>query len=480
MGTATSKPYTPVRGMPPGEDVVSEVELLGRYRRSCEGFIDKVVLPAELVADEVLLKACLDPDVAKTHEDGEHVENNLLTLCYSFGFIGIGLMVGLIGPALPDLARHLDVEMSTLGVIFLARGTGGLTGSMMSGQFLDRLPGRGHIVLFLSALIMALGAGLIPVCTSTIQLLGAVFLMDTGLGGVGCSGNTLCTWEYHRNPAPHLNLLNGAFGAGALLAPLIVEMVRPWSADASHCFWLMAAMTCCLSSAVLIFPSPVQPPSPEQPADAGMPFKSDSSQGATGHATRYKYLLPFTTLFVLFIVGAEIDFGVFLVTYIDRKSKSGALQVSQREANFMNSGFWLSFTWGRLALSALSRFASPAAILAIEFVLMVTALGTVLIIQTPVGLWIGSIMYGMGLSGCYAAAITQMQQKIGLSGTAGGWISAGASAATIFQLLTAQVADNADNIMHSIATVAAMSISTMVIIWLLYGWKGSNNHVRRG
>eukprot|EP00854_Cymbomonas_tetramitiformis_P006274 gene6274-7523_t len=440
MGTATSKPYTPVRGMPPGEDVVSEVELLGRYRRSCEGFIDKVVLPAELVADEVLLKACLDPDVAKTHEDGEHVENNLLTLCYSFGFIGIGLMVGLIGPALPDLARHLDVEMSTLGVIFLARGTGGLTGSMMSGQFLDRLPGRGHIVLFLSALIMALGAGLIPVCTSTIQLLGAVFLMDTGLGGVGCSGNTLCTWEYHRNPAPHLNLLNGAFGAGALLAPLIVEMVRPWSADASHCFWLMAAMTCCLSSAVLIFPSPVQPPSPEQPADAGMPFKSDSSQGATGHATRYKYLLPkayfvvvlmvpqglgdnralrsadadtrniweqFTTLFVLFIVGAEIDFGVFLVTYIDRKSKSGALQVSQREANFMNSGFWLSFTWGRLALSALSRFASPAAILAIEFVLMVTALGTVLIIQTPVGLWIGSIMYGMGLSGCYAAAITQ-------------------------------------------------------------------------
>lgn len=56
------------------------------------------------------------------------------------GFLVLGLVVGLYGPALPTLKEHLrGVSYNILGAVFAARTCGGLVGASIAGYLLEGL-----------------------------------------------------------------------------------------------------------------------------------------------------------------------------------------------------------------------------------------------------------------------------------------------------------------------------------------------------
>jgi hypothetical protein len=54
-------------------------------------------------------------------------------------------------------------------------------------------------------------------------------------------------------------------------------------------------------------------------------------------------------------------------------------------------------------------------------------------------LWVGAVGFGVGVSGCFAAAVSQLQAYMGMTGRTGAWVAAGATSGTLVQLVMSQV-----------------------------------------
>jgi hypothetical protein len=61
------------------------------------------------------------------------------------------------------------------------------------------------------------------------------------------------------------------------------------------------------------------------------------------------------------------------------------------------------------------------------------------IVETHWMLWVGAVGFGVGVSGCFAAAVSQLQAYMGMTGRSGAWVAAGATSGTLVQLVTSQV-----------------------------------------
>ena len=115
------------------------------------------------------------------------------TAAYTLGFVILGLLVGLIGPALPALRENVGVSFERLGAVFLFRWMGSISGSALGGALLDARP-RSHVPYAVSALIAAAGVACIPLARSLRAVVAAFLVMDFGLGVLITQGNTLCVW----------------------------------------------------------------------------------------------------------------------------------------------------------------------------------------------------------------------------------------------------------------------------------------------
>jgi hypothetical protein len=76
------------------------------------------------------------------------------------------------------------------------------------GQLLERTTAT-HTLLCITTLIACCGACVMPLAPTLATLCAAGYILDFGLGGVNCAGNTLCAWANSANPTPALSVLNG-------------------------------------------------------------------------------------------------------------------------------------------------------------------------------------------------------------------------------------------------------------------------------
>ena len=93
---------------------------------------------------------------------------------------------------------------------FVARGVGGLVGSLGGGALTDRFPG--HHVLAASILTMAVALAALASAEGALPLALCFAMFDMGAGGLQAV-NALVAWTNPQNAASYLNTLNGCFGA---------------------------------------------------------------------------------------------------------------------------------------------------------------------------------------------------------------------------------------------------------------------------
>lgn len=384
-------------------------------------------------------------------------------------FVSMGLSVGVVGPLLPFLVEQASLGPNGLSACFVARGLGGFVGSMSGGVLTDRFPG--HYVVVASLSLLACVTALIPSARNPGALVLLFLLFDLAIGGLQ-SCNALISWTFPAASTSALNALNGCFGIGTLLAPLL-------SLAVGEAHWRWAAVTIALlivpcACLAYVVPSPRRIDATKH-SDAGAPLPPLPRRSA---------LVALTVAFLLCVVGAETTIGAFAVTYVEAiklpyrpHAKNG-----REEGDILTTTFWVAFTAGRLLMGVIAARLPPRRILACELALLVCSITLVLAAPGSRGaLYTGVIGCGAGLSGCFGGAVGQAAELIPLTGRVTGLFCAGAVAGVaLVQLAASQAARSGPR--GIIATVAAASYAAagvMAALWLLFPAAPSGGDVER-
>ena len=144
------------------------------------------------------------------------------TPLYLVSFAVSGFALTMVGPALSTLRERTGSSIAEIGSLFLALQLGFIVGSVLAGRMLDRFDG--NRIYALGFLMIATALMALPFATS----LGALWIVMVTIGlaaSIGdVSANTLLIWHLGEHVGRSMNLLHFSFGAGALIAPLVVAL----------------------------------------------------------------------------------------------------------------------------------------------------------------------------------------------------------------------------------------------------------------
>ncbi len=163
------------------------------------------------------------------------------------GFVLTGMATTLLGPVLPALVSRWSLNDSQAGYLFAGQFFSSTAAVVLSSLILPRLGFA--LSLALSYVLLALGVGAIGVGPWPLGLVGAA-VYGFGLGIIIPATNLRVSQTSGPNRAAALNLLNLAWGVGAVLLPAIVALaIRN---NLLHLLLLMLAGACLIVAITLL------------------------------------------------------------------------------------------------------------------------------------------------------------------------------------------------------------------------------------
>ncbi|MFF1510409.1 MFS transporter [Streptomyces sp. NPDC058326] len=259
------------------------------------------------------------------------------------GFVLIGALQALYGPAIPALRDEFDLSPSTAGLGLSAHFVGGVAGVLL----FDRLYGRigNRKILGSSYLLMAVGAVGFALAPNWPSALVMALLAGLGFGGIDYGLNQLFAVGFGRRSAAMLNILNAHFGIGAILGPAVIGAV---GADHYPAVFLAFAaanlpLLLCLRGVRDHVPAPLS--DEEFPEGTAVLRRSLAS-----------VLTMFVTLYVLH-VAVEAGVGGWEPTHLETVGYGAGAAATA------TSVYWLMMTAGRFLVAPLAlRFSAQAII----------------------------------------------------------------------------------------------------------------------
>ncbi|MFW6139595.1 MAG: MFS transporter, partial [Spirochaetota bacterium] len=179
------------------------------------------------------------------------------TATYYAGLLCLGLVVSVLGPSLPGLARNTGTSLSEISFLFTSVSLGYLLGSLLGGRLFDRVPG--HPLLSVSVFTMCAVMGAVPLISVFYLLAGVFFILGIAQAFLDVGTNTLLVWVHRDRVGPYMNGLHFFFGFGALLAPLLVGQSIRISQNIKWAYWVLALVMIPVAVVLLRFPSPSAP-----------------------------------------------------------------------------------------------------------------------------------------------------------------------------------------------------------------------------
>ncbi|MFD7417163.1 MFS transporter [Kitasatospora purpeofusca] len=291
------------------------------------------------------------------------------------GFVLIGALQSLYGPALPALREEYGLSPSGAGLALSAHFVGGVTGVLGFDRAFGRIGNRA--LLGVSYTLMALGSVAFAFSPGwPLALLGAL-VTGFGFGGIDYGLNQLFATGFGRRGPAMLNILNAHFGIGAIAGPALIGL---FGADRYPAVFTAFAV---LAALLLIPLGGVRDRHPgDLPADAA----ADPANAAGPRARRTAALLTvFVVLYVLH-VGVEAGVGGWEPTHLEAVGHSAAFAASA------TSVYWLMLTLGRFLVAPLTlRWSEPV-------IIAVSCAGTALCLLAAVQPGLAPYAYaGVGL-----------------------------------------------------------------------------------
>lgn len=323
-------------------------------------------------------------------------------LAYYSILVAVGLMVGILGPLLGDLARQTQSTLQGISLILAMRPLGYLGGTLLSGRLLDRHPG--HPILAGAVALSAIALSLMPLAPALGILAVLVLVMGFAQGLMDVGSNTLIVWVFHDKVGPYLNGLHFCFGLGAFLGPMLVAQSLAITGHSAWTFWALALALLPLALAMLKAPSPAH---------------TDAEQ-AKPPAVWDRRLAGLFVVFFFLYGGAEAGFGAWIYSYATHLNLSDADGAAK-----LNSMFWGLLGIGRLlGIPVLTRV-TPKRFLAFLLPSAVASLGLLLFFQaSQTALWLGTAGLGLSLACVFPAMLVYAGKRLAKGGRVSGKITA--------------------------------------------------------
>lgn len=303
--------------------------------------------------------------------------------------------MGISGPTIPALAGQTGVRPGQMGYIFLIGAIGFSIGTILSGRLLDKM--NGHRVMGVSLLVSAGFVLLVPVIPSFGLFLVVIMLRGIAeglLNGV----NILLVWTHGKNVAPFITALHFFSGLGAFLAPFLLANLAGLPLGYRWAYWLVGALAILLGLRMLFL------------RNSPRPVYMDA--GVVVHTARVSMgLVLVASLYFFFYVGAERTFGSWIYTILISNNLFSA-----SSAAYITSGYWFSFTLGRLIMIVLATRFRPRQILPVYFVLALVWMGWIAFSTPSVNTfrWL-PILIGFSISPLWPVGYTMIGQSLKLT-----------------------------------------------------------------
>ncbi|MFY0665313.1 MAG: MFS transporter [Natronospirillum sp.] len=319
------------------------------------------------------------------------------TITYFLMFIGIGMIGGILGPALPFLAEQSGSTMSQIAILFTARALGNMTGSVISGFLLDKF--KGHRVLVGMITLAVIGMILMPVSPLLIVMTVVIFVLGFAEVSMNAGGNVMIMWLHRERSGPFISTLHFSYGVGAMAVPLLIVVAVNSGISILWSFWLVALYVVIVG----VFLAPQN--SPTSPSNDG-----------SDHVDKVYDKAVFVGLLVLvaLYVGMELTFVGWITTY-------GVINgMTQGDAALLVSVFWFSLSMGRLLALPILRAGYFTTLL-----YSCLSLAVAMMVSLYVGglnLYLLTFIFGLSLSAIFPTLFTLGNQLVSLNGKRTGMI----------------------------------------------------------
>ena len=262
-------------------------------------------------------------------------------------FVLVGLGAGANGVLLLAQIDDYGVDRTTVGATFFTGSAGFVLAGALAGPLVHRWGYRTTLVAGAVVYVLA-GA-----CVATRPAFVVFVALQVGVGfATGLLESALNAYlaELPR-AATLLNRLHAFFGVGALLGPLVAAgllTVVSWP----MVVLVLAGVAIPLAVAIRATYPPGSAPA-RQPAAADASPAPDTDPGRGGlalvrTAVRQPAILLAATMLTLY-VGLELGVGNWAFGYL-----VGARDLSDLQAGYVVSGYWLGLTLGRFLISPLA------------------------------------------------------------------------------------------------------------------------------
>lgn len=253
------------------------------------------------------------------------------------GFVLIGALQALYGPAIPAFRDEFGLSYSGAGLGLSAHFVGGVAGVLL----FDRLHGRigNRRLLGVSYLLMAVGAAGFALAPTWPAALTAALLAGLGFGGIDYGLNQLFAVGFGHRSTAMLNILNAHFGVGAILGPALIGAVGAGRYPAVFLGFALVNLP------LLLCLKGVRDRAP-MPSDA-----APDSRGTLGRSLA-SVLSVFVALYVLH-VGVEAGVGGWEPTHLETVGYGAGVAATA------TSVYWLMMTVGRFLVAPIAlRFSA--------------------------------------------------------------------------------------------------------------------------
>jgi fucose permease len=294
---------------------------------------------------------------------------SLLGLAFA-GFIALGLPEGSLGVAWPSIAGDRARRLGELGVLLALYTLGYLVSTVSNGRLMRRF-GLGRM-LPVSSGAAAMALGVYGAGGSWHLLVVATVLLGFAGGLIDAGVNAYAALKHGSRV---MNLLHASFGLGATLGPLVMTLAieaASWEAG----YMLLAAIQAALALAFWWTRA----------------YWDVSVEIVTRRALRGPDAVLLVSLLVFFLyTGVEVAVGQWAFTLFTEGRGFGIVA-----AGLLVTGYWGSFTVGRLITAAIGDRRHPETIVLGG---MVAALGGTTLLWWEPGGWLGAVgLLATGLS----------------------------------------------------------------------------------
>lgn len=259
------------------------------------------------------------------------------------GFVLIGALQALYGPAIPGFREEFGLSPSAAGLGLSAHFVGGVAGVLL----FDRLYGRvgNRRILGASYLLMAVGAAGFALAPNWPAALAMALLAGLGFGGIDYGLNQLFAVGFGQRSTAMLNILNAHFGIGAILGPALIGAVGSAHYPAVFLGFALANLP------LLLCLRGVRDRGPQPAEDAGESYGGQVLAHSLGSV-----LAVFVALYVLH-VGIEAGVGGWEPTHLETVGYGAGFAATA------TSVYWLMMTVGRFLVAPVAlRFSAQGII----------------------------------------------------------------------------------------------------------------------